>query len=238
MCVESASAELPMSARVAANLTGAGRRVKLWLLLAAALLAYACEAPPPPRSFVDFLDDSIARESVLLRCNQDRDTSANDPECVNARRAAAAIAARADEARRAELERESERKREAVRAAAAAEQQRQLEAARAAQAAQEAAYDAQWTAPASNATTDANTPTADEAAPAPGSVPAPEVAPAAPSSGSPASAAVPNPDATPESDNERLDAIAVPVVPPSLHEAPPPKAEIPRPFHEPDPETP
>jgi hypothetical protein len=98
-------------------------------------LLSACE-PPPPRSYSEYLEDDVAREATLERCNLDRVASFSDLECKNARRAAAALAAQAEASHRAELERESDRKRAAARERIAAQQ----EAARRAEEAAEAAH--------------------------------------------------------------------------------------------------
>jgi len=90
------------------------------------------------------MDDGLARDGVLTRCNRDREATLNDVECANARRAAAAIALEAERDRAGKLEQESEATLLALRErddrAAAAEQQR----ASVERAAAEAAYDAQW----------------------------------------------------------------------------------------------
>ena len=93
------------------------------------------------------MEDGLAREGVLTRCNQNRDLSSADEECANARRASAALALEADRARAAGLEQASESKllalREGQARTAAAEQQ----ASAAARAAAEAAYEARWRDP-------------------------------------------------------------------------------------------
>ena len=61
------------------------------------------------------MDDGFAREGVLTRCNQNRDETLNDAECINARRAAATIALQAERARAPELEQRSEAKLVALR---------------------------------------------------------------------------------------------------------------------------
>ncbi len=95
------------------------------------------------------MDDGLAREGVLTRCNQNRDATVTDEECANARRAAAALALEADRARAPDLEQASESKllalREREAQVAAAEQQAVTEA----RAAAEAAYEAQWKDPSS-----------------------------------------------------------------------------------------
>ena len=82
-------------------------------LLAAALAA--CAPEPEPRTVSDFMDDGLAREGVLTRCNRDREETLTDEECANARRATAAIALRAERERAPALEQESETKLLALR---------------------------------------------------------------------------------------------------------------------------
>jgi hypothetical protein len=94
------------------------------------------------------MDDGLAREGVLDRCNRDREATSADEECANARRATAAIALRAERERAPALEQESEakllalREREAIRAAA------EQDAQAAARAAADVAYEARWRGPA------------------------------------------------------------------------------------------
>jgi hypothetical protein len=83
------------------------------LLLAATVAA--CAPPPEPRSVLDFMEDGLARDGVLTRCNRNRDETLDDVECANARRAAATLSLEAERAGAANLERESERKLAAVR---------------------------------------------------------------------------------------------------------------------------
>jgi hypothetical protein len=97
-----------------------------------------------PRSFEDFMEDGLAREGVLARCKQDRDASADDVECTNARRAAIVVAAEAERVRSRGLEQESERKLEMMRDRVARAEQAAREAQLAAEAAANAAYEAQW----------------------------------------------------------------------------------------------
>lgn len=119
------------------------RGVLLSLVLIAPHLA-GCSAEIRPRSFMQFMDDSIAREGTLARCNQDREATAGDAECINARRAASTIATRADEELREQREANSDVLRAAVRdregyAQAAA---RRVEAA--AQVTADAEFEEQW----------------------------------------------------------------------------------------------
>lgn len=83
-------------------------------------------------------------EGTLARCNADRDGTHDDLECANARRAALTIALRVEEAKRAELERESERKLTELRDELARREQREREALAEAEAARQAAYEAIW----------------------------------------------------------------------------------------------
>ncbi len=61
------------------------------------------------------MEDGLARDGVLARCNQDRDATLTDTECANARRAAAAVAIEAERGREGALERASEVKLAALR---------------------------------------------------------------------------------------------------------------------------
>lgn len=139
----------------------------------------ACDRQAP-RTFNDFMEDPIARDGTIARCNQDRDAFVNDPECANARRAAAAVAVREERERNEALTAESERKLLELRL----ELERAEEAARLA--AEEAAararaeYEAQWR--------DDESEEAEQAAAA---VPPPESNVSAPPVGAPAVAPVP-----------------------------------------------
>lgn len=120
-------------------------RIVGYASLGAVLLLTACDVPPP-RNFTDFMEDRIAREGTLARCNQNREETLNDIECANARRAEAAIALRQERERRETLERESERKLAALRDEIAARDQAARAAVLAAEAAKKAEYEAQWQA--------------------------------------------------------------------------------------------
>ena len=112
-------------------------------LLMVAIGLAACE-PEAPRSYSEYLEDPIAREATLLRCNSSRDASRGDTECINAKRAAAALAAHSDAEKRRRFEAESERKRaalsERIAARQAAEQQQLAEMKRR----ESAAYEQRW----------------------------------------------------------------------------------------------
>ncbi len=118
---------------------------RVWLLALGFCLTAGCVDEPRPRGYLEFMEDSIAREGTLARCNQDRAATAADPECINARRAASSAAARAEATRAERLEAESDLKREALRDRIAAQQAAAQRAEALAQEAQQAAYDAQWT---------------------------------------------------------------------------------------------
>jgi glutamate-1-semialdehyde aminotransferase len=113
------------------------------LVVAAGLVLAACEQPRPI-SFSEFMEDDLARDGTLARCNQDRTASANDLECANARRAAMAIALSEERARREALEAESERLREELRARIAERHEAERRALEVAEAAERLAYEAQW----------------------------------------------------------------------------------------------
>lgn len=106
------------------NAKSVGKEPGLGLLAAGMVTVFAgfataCSLPSPePRSFFVFMEDAIAREGVLARCNQDRDSTLRDVECLNARRAAVAIAIERERGRSGSLARESERKLLALRARA------------------------------------------------------------------------------------------------------------------------
>ncbi len=115
-------------------------------LLAAALAA--CAPQPAPRSVIDFMDDGLAREGVLIRCNDSREETVADLECINARRAEAAIALEADRARAPQLEQESEAKLLALRERDTRQAAAEQDAVETARAESEAAYEARWRDPA------------------------------------------------------------------------------------------
>ena len=90
------------------------------------------------------MEDGLAREGVLARCNQDRQASNADEECANARRAAATLAAAGESERSASLEKESARKLNALRDRQVRQQQAAQDAETAAKAAADEAYEAQF----------------------------------------------------------------------------------------------
>ena len=109
------------------------RRFGTALPAVTAVSLIAC-SPPPPRTYDFFVEDSIARDGTIARCDKDPAAS-TDIECSNARRAAMAIQLRAERESRERLERESAAKIAALRR----EFEAQREAARQAEAAAAAA---------------------------------------------------------------------------------------------------
>ncbi|HUD97735.1 MAG TPA: EexN family lipoprotein [Woeseiaceae bacterium] len=94
-------------------------------LCAASLLA-ACGEEPPPPSPNEFIENRILLEATMVRCSQNRAEARYDAECINAREAVNRLAAAEEQAKRQDLEAQSERKRQALRRAqeAAAEARR------------------------------------------------------------------------------------------------------------------
>lgn len=84
---------------------------------------------PPARTTTEFVDNPMLLEAAMVRCQQNRQESRYDPECINAREAVKRIQAKEEETRRVELEARSERKRAALRRTqqAAAEARRRAE---------------------------------------------------------------------------------------------------------------
>lgn len=104
----------------------------------------ACGSPPPKRTFDDFMEDRIARDGTLLRCDADPQAARDDIECANARRAAAAIELSKERERRKALEQESERKIAALKQEMRERERIAREAALEAARAEREAYEARW----------------------------------------------------------------------------------------------
>jgi len=117
---------------------------RLTISISAVVLLAACAEPPAPRSVAEFLDNPIVLEAALVRCAQNRRESRYEAECVNAREANKLVAAREEAKRRAEFEKQSERKREALRRTQEAAATARRRAAEAARRREEAAYLAQF----------------------------------------------------------------------------------------------
>ena len=92
-----------------------GFRLRTGLTPLFAVVLAACAPKSEPRTVLDFMDDGLAREGVLTRCNQSREGTLKDVECSNARRAAGTLALETERARAPELEQRSEAKLSALR---------------------------------------------------------------------------------------------------------------------------
>ena len=93
-----------------------GFRLRVGITPLLAVVLAACAPKSEPRTVLDFMDDGFAREGVLTRCNQNREETLNDAECINARRAAATLALEVERERAPVLEQQSEAKLLALRA--------------------------------------------------------------------------------------------------------------------------
>ena len=111
--------------------------------IAISLVAAGC-SKHQPRSFDEYMEDQALMEGMLARCNADREGTRADLDCANARRAAVTIALRIEQAKREELELESERKLAELRDELARRERAESEALAAAEAAKQAAYEAIW----------------------------------------------------------------------------------------------
>lgn len=112
--------------------------------LAVCTFLAGCVDKPLPRSFTEFMDDGIAREGTLVRCNADRAATSDDPECINARRAAAAIAAQDEAQQRAGLKAQSEVRLAAARQRYDAQHAAELQSKLAAEVEERREYESQW----------------------------------------------------------------------------------------------
>ena len=121
------------------------RRAAAFLVLAAVcLLATACEKPRVPRTFANFMEDPIARDGTLARCNANPNATVDDLECAHARRAQVSIALRQERERREALEIESQRKIDELKNEMVERERIAREAALAAARAEREAYEALW----------------------------------------------------------------------------------------------
>lgn len=78
-------------------------------------LLVACAEEPPPRSANEFMENAILLEATMVRCAENRAEARYDAECINAREAVNRLAAAQEQAKRQDLEAQSERKRQALR---------------------------------------------------------------------------------------------------------------------------
>lgn len=114
------------------------------LLICSLTLVAACSEPPPPLTVSDFMADKILLEATMVRCAQNRSKKKYESECVSAREAANRIASMEAKDRRAEFERQSERKRQALRRTQQAASEARRRAADAQRRREDAAYLSQF----------------------------------------------------------------------------------------------
>ena len=93
------------------------------------LLLAACAEEAPPISVEELMENPRLLEATMVRCGQNRSETKYEVECVRARDAINRLEVRQEQARRVDLEAQSERKRQALRRtqAAAAEARRRAE---------------------------------------------------------------------------------------------------------------
>jgi hypothetical protein len=87
--------------------------------LAAIILVAASCGPRriPPMTVSDLIEDRVALDGVLLKCNRDPAKARTDTDCQNARIAVERLASKADPAEEAKRQEEFERSREQLRLA-------------------------------------------------------------------------------------------------------------------------
>jgi hypothetical protein len=86
-------------------------------IAAAAWSAAACSPRRiPPMTVADLMEDRVALDGVLLKCNRNPDKARNDSDCLNARIAIERLAQRVDPAVEAKRVEEFERSRDQLRA--------------------------------------------------------------------------------------------------------------------------
>lgn len=104
--------------------------MRLKFLLAGLVSVTACVKDPPPVSVAEFMENSRLLEATVVRCDRNRTELKYTAMCVNARDAINRLEVREKQARRHDLEAQSESKRQALRqtqAAAAEARNRALE---------------------------------------------------------------------------------------------------------------
>lgn len=85
------------------------------VLVCSLVLLGACAEELPPVSVVEFMKNPRLLEATMVRCAQNRSETKYEVECVNARDAVNRLAAAEEQARRQQMEAQSERKRQALR---------------------------------------------------------------------------------------------------------------------------
>ena len=78
-------------------------------------LLVACDKEVTPRTVTEFKENPNLLEAAMVHCAQNRSTTKYEVECINAREAINLIARAEDDARKVDLEAQSERKRRALR---------------------------------------------------------------------------------------------------------------------------
>jgi hypothetical protein len=84
----------------------------------AAVVAAAAACSPrriPPMTVTDLMEDRVALDGVLMKCNRDPIKARTDSDCLNARIAIERLASRVDPAQEAKRAEEFERSREQLR---------------------------------------------------------------------------------------------------------------------------
>jgi len=96
--------------------------------LAAAILCTAACSPRriPPMSVSDLMDDRVALDGVLMKCNQDPGKARTDSDCLNARIAIDRLASKDEPAEQAKRAEEFERSRERLRVSQEKQRQARL----------------------------------------------------------------------------------------------------------------
>jgi hypothetical protein len=94
---------------------------------AVVLSASACSPRHiPPMTVSDLMEDRVALDGVLMKCNRDPRKARNDSDCLNARIAIERLAARVDPAVEAKRVEDFERSREQLRSSEEKKRQQEL----------------------------------------------------------------------------------------------------------------
>lgn len=116
-------------------------------LICAALavgLLFGCAEEPVPPTVDEFMSNRVLLDATMVRCSANRSSTKYEADCLTARDAINRIARIEEDARRAELEKQSERKRRALRRTQEAATLARRRAAEAARIREEQAYLAQF----------------------------------------------------------------------------------------------
>jgi hypothetical protein len=116
----------------------------MFSLTASLGLSLAACTEPTPRTYLYFMEDKIAREGTLARCDTAPQDGQQDIECANARRAEMAVALQLERERREVLQAESDRKIADLTRRISEREALAREAAREALRADREAYEAIW----------------------------------------------------------------------------------------------